>query len=78
MFHCAGRLLCVRAGNWQWELHLRHQHLLRQYIAEGRDTSDLQGMFDTYLAAERERMGGWQEQKEQKEEGAGRWLQGCS
>lgn len=62
----------ARAGNWQWELHLRHQHLLRQYIAEGRDTSGLQGIFDTYLEAERERMGRWQEPIE---EGAGMRLQ---
>jgi hypothetical protein len=51
---CGCVLLLLRAGNWQWELHQRHQHLLRQYSAEGRDTAGLQAAFDAYLAAERQ------------------------
>lgn len=49
-------LLLPPAGNWQWELHQRHQHLLRQVEAQGQDSAALQDTFDACLAAERERV----------------------
>ncbi|KAF8071299.1 hypothetical protein HT031_001382 [Scenedesmus sp. PABB004] len=38
---CAG-LLNLLSGKWQWELHQRHQHLLRLGPAAGRDAASLE------------------------------------
>lgn len=61
MLFCA--VLCL--GNWQWELHQRHQYLLRQAQAAGQDTAPLQAAFEAYLAAERERAQQLQQQQQQ-------------
>jgi hypothetical protein len=44
-------LWCVHAGKWQWELHQRHQYLLRQYQQQGRDTAPLDAAAAAIVAA---------------------------
>jgi hypothetical protein len=65
--------VCWRAGNWQWELHQRHQHLIRRYQAQGQDTAGLQAAFEAYLAAERERVQ-LQQPSSQQQEAQGKCL----
>jgi hypothetical protein len=43
--------LNVFSGKWQWELHQRHQHLLRQYQQEGRSTAALDAAAAAIVAA---------------------------
>ncbi|WIA12316.1 hypothetical protein OEZ85_012372 [Tetradesmus obliquus] len=44
-------LLGLLIGKWQWELHQRHQHLLRQYSQQGRDTAPLDAAAAAIVAA---------------------------
>jgi hypothetical protein len=41
----------VITGKWQWELHQRHQHLLRQYQQQGRATAGLDAAVAAIVAA---------------------------
>ncbi|KAF6261333.1 hypothetical protein COO60DRAFT_1636916 [Scenedesmus sp. NREL 46B-D3] len=44
-------LLGLLVGKWQWELHQRHQHLLRQYQQDGRDAAALDAAAAAIVAA---------------------------